>query len=229
MAASIFGLASLTQEAGAVLVEENSGLVTFNESIVGKTADVVTAYAALVRFTTANGTFLNLKLDSKKVLFDEGGQAKLQLVWAGPDAGSGTPVDPEPIWSLKRSPSEEPIDTHPNFPTFGISANGAEFDENGIFIGFKVPTSGTNVWGGLSKYMEKAAVITKTSIVSTFDSDEEIPRINTPSGAPFTIPTITGRNWMKTDLSAIQRGASFEVFEEWTMSGQQGWNTTVYP
>lgn len=229
MAASIFGLASLTQEAGAVISEENSGLVTYSESLVGQTAAVVAAFASLVRFTTANGTYGNLKLDSKRVFFDEGGQAKLQLVWAGPDAGTGSPVPPAPVWSLKRSPSEEPIDTHPDFATFGIAANGAKFDADGIFIGFKTPTSGTNTWGGISKYLEKAAVITKTSIVASFNPDEEIPRINTPSGAPFTIPTITGRNWMKTDLSAIQRGASFEVFEEWTMSGQQGWNTTIYP
>lgn len=233
MAVSIFGLSALTREPGAVLAEENSGLTTFTESQVGKTADVVTAFAGLTRFVSVCPDFENLALDSKRVLYDEGGQAHLQLVWAGVGGSTSTPILPDPVWFLKRTPSEEPIDTHPDFETFaGTPAaplNGAKFDANGLFVGFEVVVS-PNVWGGITKYLEFAATLTKTSVVlSQPDPDEIIPRIETPTGSDVGVPTITGRDWMKTDFTVTRRGGVYEVFEEWTMSGQRGWNTTIYP
>ena len=234
MAASIFGLASLTQEPGAVLAEDNTGTVTFTESIVGKEADVLTAFFSLTRFTSFNTTFTGLALDSKRVAYDEGGQAHLQLVWAGVGVdGEEEPILPEPVWFLKRTPSEEPIDTHPDFYDFagykGAEINGATFDDKGVFSGFAIVES-PNVWGGMSKYLEFGAVLTKTSVVvDAPDPDEVIPRIETPTGSTVGVPVISGRTWMKTDFTVTQRGGVFEVFEEWTMSGQRGWNTTVYP
>ena len=233
MAATIYGLAALAREPGAVLREESNGLLTFTESQVGKTADVLAEFFLLERFVSVCADFAGLKLDSKQVLYEEGGQAKLQLVWAG-TLYEEAPVLSEPVWFLKRTPSEEPIETHPDFKDFAGTAstplNGAEFDETGLFKGFRVPSTGTNVFGGISKYLEFAATVTKTSVkVTSPDTSEIIPRINTPTGAPFTIPTITDRTWMKTDFTLTQRGAGFEVYEEWTMSGQRGWNTTIYP
>lgn len=230
---NIHGISSLSREPGAVLSEENSGLTTFTESQVGRTADVLSEYATLTRFVTVCPDFANLALDSKRVLYDDGGQAKIQLVWAGVGGTDEEPALPEPVWFLRRTPSEEPIDTHPNFEDFaGTSTsplNGAQFDQNGLFTGFAVVVS-PNVWGGITKYLEFSATLTKTSVVKTSpNTSEVIPRINTPSGAPFTIPSIPDRTWMKTDFTVTQRGGVFEVFEEWTMSGQRGWNTTIYP
>jgi hypothetical protein len=76
-----------------------------------------------------------------------------------------------------------------------------------------------------------AAVLTKTSVVRTEpSSDEIIPRIETPSvGSAIDLPVISGRNWLKTDFSKKRTGSVWEVFEEWTMSGQQGWNSDIYP
>lgn len=234
MSVTIFGLTSLTRAPGAVLREENSGLLTFTEVQNGKTAAVKTAFDSLVRFVTASTDFPGLALDGKQIVFDEGGQASLQLVWAGTAISLlGVPVLPDPVWVLKRTPSEEPIDTHPNFVAFAgtpdAPVNGATFDEKGIFTGFEIVMS-PNVWGGITKYLEFAATLTKTSVVKNEPSTSQvIPRINTPLGSPFTVPTIANRTWMKTDLSITQRGGVFEVFEEWTMSGQRGWNTTIYP
>jgi hypothetical protein len=236
MASIIHGLTSLDREPGARLKEDKTGLVTFTESQVGKTADCVAEFFSLTRFLSVCPDFPGLALDDKEVIYDAGGQAHIVLVWAGLGIDSEEEVIlPEPVWFLRRTPSEEPIETHPNFVVFaGIPAsplNGAKFDENGLFTGFEIPASpAVNVWGGISKYLEFAAVLTKTSVVdSEPDADEIIPRIDTPTGPGFGVPTISGRTWMKTDFTITQRGSVYEVVEEWTMSGQRGWNTTLYP
>jgi len=238
MAAIIHGLADLEREPGARLKEDKSGLVTFTESQVGKTADCVTAFFSLARFLSFCPDFPGLALDDKELIYDVGGQAHLVLVWAGVGLDDeDDPVLPEPVWFLRRTPSEEPIETHPDFADFAgtpsapNTGNGAKFDENGLFTGFEIPASPTvNTWGGISKYLEFAAVLTKTSVVSDVpDADEVIPRIDTPTGPGFGVPTIAGRTWMKTDFTITQRGSVYEVYEEWTMSGQRGWNTTLYP
>ena len=52
----------------------------------------------------------------------------------------GVDGNPEPIYALDNSTSQEPIETHPNFAAFG--GNGAVFDEDGLFVGFKPVVSG---------------------------------------------------------------------------------------
>ena len=229
MAVQIYGLSNVVREPGAILAQEPSGLVTFRESRVGKTADVITAFNSLTRNVTASPDFINLKLDSKSITYAEGGQAHLNLVWAGPDAGEGDPELPAPVWRLNRTPSSEPIDSHPEFESFAgtpdAPLNGAEFDENGLFIGFV--SADPNIWGGVTKYLQFAAVVTKTSVVNSVSTNQAIPRIDTPIGAPWPLPTTV--DWLKTNMDVVARGGVFEVMEEWTMSGPRGWNETLYP
>jgi hypothetical protein len=235
MAVTIHGLSSVIVEPGAVLSEAaDSGAFSFQETRRGKTADIETLFNSLVRRSTAHPKYTFLGLESKSITFDEGGQAAISLLWTGSSAAtSGTPPLPAPIWTLSRSPSQEPIDTHPDFEAFaGTPAsplNGAIFDEDGLFVRFAADDP--NVWGGVSKYLEMAAVLTKVSVVRTEpSSDEVIPRRETPStGSAIDVPTITGRNWLKTDYSKKQSGSVWELTEEWTMSGQQGWNEELYP
>lgn len=235
MSVSVYGFDDgMEQEPGARLAEAaDSGLVTFTESRRGTTAQATTLFNTLERQTTAHPVYVNLKLESKVVFFDAGGQGVVNLVWAGSDAGSGTPALPDAVWKLSRSPSQEPIDTHPDFALFAgtpeTPLNGAEFDpETGLFIGFK--SANPNVFGGVTKYLEFGAVLTKISVTTTSpNTNQEIPRIDTPSGSTITVPEIDGRNWMKTDLSTEREGSIYKTFEEWTMSGQQGWNSDIYP
>lgn len=232
-----FGFDAIMVEPGAVLaVASDSGLVTFTESRRGTNAQALAVFNLVTRLVTAHPTYVNLLLDSKDLVYDEGGQAVVKLVWAGPDAGADAPVLPDPVWKLVRSPSQEPIDTHPVFESFagilGSEINGAEFDpDTGLFIGFK--TEATNVWGGVSKYLENGAVMTSTSVVVTEPSvNTVVPELDTPTPSgdnAINVPSIAGRTWMRTDFSIVRKGGVYEVFEEWTMSGQQGWNTVIYP
>ena len=239
MAVKIYGLTQLVRQPNSVLAEESSGLVTFTEEQVGRRADVESAFFNLVRFTSSSPDFPWLKLDSKRITYSDGGQSVLSLVWAG-GQGAGTPEDPEeilsePVWELKRTPSEEPIETKENFTSFAGTPsnplNGAEFDEEtGLFIGFKVPESGDNEFGGLTKYLENRAVVTKVSITQTpLNPSQLIPRRDTPLGVPFAIPSGGDRNYLKTDFTFVRRGGVYENYEEWTLSGPNGWNSDVYP
>ena len=238
MAANIYGLFEVTREPGATLTENEAGTTVFNERLQGRKADIEDFYFSLTRRVSTNPDFPGLSLESKTRVFGPGGIHLLDLVWAGTAATStGTEPLPEPVWVLKRSPSEEPIETHPDFADFagelGAELNNAVFNEDsGLFEGFKVVAGETNEFGGIEKFLDGGAVVQKTSVyrsVPSSISTEVIPRIDSPSGAPFALPSGSGRTYMKTDLNIVQRGSAFEVTEEWTLSGQRGWNTVIYP
>lgn len=237
MAAYIYGLNQVERAPGATLTESGAGTAVFTERIQGRKADIEDFYFSLVRRVSTNPEYPGLSLESKAHVRGEGGIHFLDLVWAGATATDPDPNNPEelpePVWVLKRSPSEEPIETHPEFDEFGTADNGAKFDEDDLFLGF----SGTgafagNEFAGVEKFLDGGAVAQKTSVyrqVPSGISTSVIPKRETPSGAPWPLPGGDGRDWMKTDLNIVQRGAAFEVTEEWTLSGQRGWNTTIYP
>ena len=242
--AHIYGLDSVEREPGAALRESEAGTSVFTERLQGRRSDIENFYFSLVRRVSTNPEYPGLSLESKAHIRGEGGIHFLDLVWAGATALEPDPNNPEqlpePVWVLKRSPSDEPIETHPQFESFagslGAELNGAVFDsETGLFEGFKVVAGQTNEFGGVEKFLDGGAVVQKTSVyrqVPTGISTELIPRIigaSPPSGAPWPLPSGGLRTWMKTDLNIVQRGAAFEVTEEWTLSGQRGWNTTIYP
>lgn len=234
----VYGLFNIERSPGSTLSESDSGVITFTETLNGRIEDINDLFFSLVRRVSVNELYPGLALESKQLVRGEGSIHSLNLVWEGTaslsdDSENPEPL-PEPVWILKRSPSEEPIETHPNFDTFGIPANGAKFDDDGLFLGF----SGTgafegSIWAGIEKFLDGGAVVQKTSVyrkVPSGISTSPIPFIENPSGTPpWSPPTSPDRNWLKTDLVITQRGAAFEVVEEWTLSGQRGWNETIYP
>jgi hypothetical protein len=234
----VYGLQDVERQAGSTLDETEAGVVSFTETLNGRPEDISNFFFSLVRRLSVNQLYPGLSLESKQLVRGPGGIHSLNLAWEGTsvvvdeDPSNPQPL-PEPVWVLKRSPKEEPIETHPDFSSFGVAANGAKFDEDGLFLGF----SGTgafedNEFAGIEKFLDGGAVVQKTSVyrsVPTGISTSVIPKIDEPSGAPWALPTGSGRNYMKTDLNITQRGAAFEVVEEWTLSGQRGWNTTIYP
>ena len=239
--ANIYGLNSVERAPGAALRESDAGTSVFTERLQGRRADIEDIYFSLVRRASTNPEYPGLSLESKAHIRGEGGIHFLDLVWAGATALEPDPNNPEqlpePEWVLKRSPSEEPIETHPDFADFagelGAEENNAVFDpESGLFEGFKVIAGEENEFGGVEKFLDGGAVVQKTSVyrnVPASISTQPIPSRESPGGAPWQLPSGTGRTWLKTDLNIVQRGAAFEVTEEWTLSGQRGWNETIYP
>lgn len=239
MSVNIYGLNQLTRMPGGTLVESEAGLVVYRQSFVGRPSDVEAAFFTLVRRVSVNSQYPGLSLESKEIFEDEGEQHQLRLVWGGTasTAIGNSPVE-QPKWSMKRSPRQEPITQHPEFKEFAGSLNseenGAEFDpDTGLFLGFKAPEddSEENRWGGVDSYLANAAVITKVSVYRVVPSalvNDRIPKINTPVGATFPIPSGGGRNYLKTDVSVNQIGAAFEIYEEWMLSNEIGWNPTLY-
>lgn len=238
MAANIYGLNQVERAPGATLSESDAGTSVFTERIQGRVADIEDFYFSLRRRVSTNPDFPGLSLESKSRVFGPGGIHFIDLVWAGTSTtdgtgGSGESPLPEPVWVLKRSPSEEPIETHPDFSTFGVEGNGAKFDDDGLFLGFSnTGAFEDNEFGGVEKFLDGGAVVQKTSVYRGVPSDistSVVPKREDPTGAPWSLPSGAGRTWMKTDLNIVQRGAAFEVTEEWTLSGQRGWNETIYP
>jgi len=236
MAVNIYGLNEVTRSPGATLTENEAGTTVFNERLSGRKSDIENFYFSLTRRVSTNPDFPGLSLESKTRVFGEGGIHFLDLVWAGTGVTDGDGPDevlPEPVWALKRSPSEEPIETHPDFSTFGQAAFGAKFDENGLFLGFSnTGAFEDNEFGGIEKFLDGGAVVQKTSVYRKVPGSiltEVIPKREDPPDPPWPLPSGSGRTWMKTDLNIVQRGAAFEVTEEWTLSGQRGWNETIYP
>lgn len=236
MAANIYGLYQVERAPGATLTENDAGTTVFTERIQGRKDEIEGFYFSLIRRTSTNIDYPSLSLESKAHVHGEGGIHFLDLVWAGLISGSGsagTAPAEKPVWILKRSPSEEPIETHPDFAEFGTASNGAKFDEDGLFLGF----SGDKPLRGIEKFLDGGAVVQKTSVYKQVPSalaKQQIPILEEPSGAPWDLPERPdieedSVEWMKTDLNIVQRGAAFEVTEEWTLGGQRGWNTTIYP
>jgi hypothetical protein len=234
---NIFGLHSVTKMPGARLRSSLSGLIEFNETRIGREADVQRAYNQLTEGFSNSPDFPGLQLEQKELVFDEGGQSILILQWAGTSSSSGSAQDPlpDPYWELIRTPSQEPIDAHPNFKeeiggTPSAPLNGAIFDDDGIFVGFPATLNGEqNDYGGLSKYLEANTVLRKSWVSRTEpDGGQIIPRIDTPSISGSRgigrVPSLGGkRNWLKTDLVYSRRGPVYDIREEWTASGPRGW------
>jgi len=236
MAVNLYGLNKLEKQPGASLTETDAGLVTYSEVRNGRPDDVRESYFNLVRRVSVNPVYRGLSLESKRIIEGEGGIHSLELQWAGTSSDSDDPDDPEalpePQYFLDQQPSEEPIDTHPNFAAFGVEGNGAKFDNEGLFLGFS--NSGAfedNPFGGLSKYLVGGRTLVRISVYRNVPSsviNTAVPSIDSPPTPPFGLPSLAGRDWLKIDASINQRGAAFEVREAWRESGPNGWLTEVY-
>ena len=231
-----YGSTQWEVQPGRTLSQQRNGLFTLRESRqtigVNTFAAAVLYFRSLTKGSTPAAGLPNLKLDTKDLRELPGGAYQVDLVFAG-NSDKDTPDDedlPDPVWSLIRTPTTEPIESNPEFLDFaGTPAsplNGARFDDDGLFLGFEV--GDPNIWGGTSKYLQWAATVVKESVVTSAPSGEAIPRIETPTGSPFTLPTNTV-NWLKNDLTITSRAGVFELREQWQMSGVRGWNSTLYP
>ncbi|EIQ01045.1 hypothetical protein OpiT1DRAFT_05609 [Opitutaceae bacterium TAV1] len=165
----------------------------------------------------------------------------------------GVDGSPDPLYQLDMSASQEPVETHPDFKTFGRSTNGAEFDEtDNSFRGFTrrpKPTEAeyktldtpakwdtwlashpaTNeIWIGVRDYLTPGAIWRKTWVTKHKPSLNEFNRIGCIDSPPGGPPTPSGRNWLYMSLTWDQKGKTYTCRQEWKLSGRRGWNEVLY-
>lgn len=139
----------------------------------------------------------------------------------------GVDGTPDPVYSLKVSMRDEPIETHPKFAEFATAANGAKFDpETGEFWGFFDKTKPD--WHGVESYLDPGATWTETSVRSTRPNDlHDLGDRDAPSG-PYPQNIGAGRNWLYIGCDYEKRGSCYTISKTWQLSGRYGWNQTIY-
>jgi len=133
---------------------------------------------------------------------------------------------PVPIIEYSTGVSEEPIQTHPNFATFGgkpsAPRNGAIFvDESGALSnddskGFfdKFWSNPPNLFTGMTSYLNPCLTKRRTTITGGPISQAGVGHLD---GGMLMI-----------GASSTQRGIVFQNVEEWRGFGRRGANTAVY-
>ncbi len=145
----------------------------------------------------------------------------------------GVDGTPSPLYEMDVSAGQDPIETHKDFADFAgtptAPLHGAQFDDDGLFIGFK-PTDDEDSadWVGVRDYLTPGAIWRKSYVTKAKPGTTEfnlIGRLDFPEGSA---PTPSGRNWLYTGLSWEQKGLTYSVRKEWKLSGRNGWNSTIY-
>lgn len=135
------------------------------------------------------------------------------------------------IWSFYNATNEEPIETHPDFSTFAGTKDspqtGAIFDEDtGEFFGFSSAASSDLI--GVRGYLDG-----KPTLRATWYSDKALSGIETVmdvytvrSGAIPGLPA--GTTALKYNWGSRPIGPYYEIWEEYQISGRNGWSETIY-
>ena len=140
-----------------------------------------------------------------------------------------------PTMSFTGGVTTEPIETHPNFSTFGTAANGAQFDDDGRFLRFSEFVSGSTNSGtntnfyGVTSYLTPATNIaiswwsnakptpSKLATVTSFLPYEA--NVRKPKGVT---------DFLLLSESIKQVGNFYEITQQYMGSVSPGWNTKIY-
>ena len=146
----------------------------------------------------------------------------------------------EPVWEVNSSSSTQPIATHPDFSdkstklgAFVEANRSILFDEYDDFTGFsKNPSSyaggDTKDMNGVDSYYALGVTIKKTYCARSLPGNlSKIPRIEqSPKGFK---PSISNPyNCLYLGIATRQRGKTYEISENWIVSGKRGWNKLIY-
>jgi len=130
------------------------------------------------------------------------------------------------------STGEEPIETHPDFVgtiggTKATPLNNAKFDdETEEFIGF--PANAPSHLGGVRGYLSPSSVVRATFYSSSPTTGlSDLGQRQAPPYLGF-ISIGGGKNWLKTNWSRRAYGLVYQISEEYTLSGKNGWNSLIY-
>jgi len=190
-----------------------------------------------------------LDIDKRTITRAEDGHWDIVADYYGVDPQN----EPDPLYALDISTSQEPIETHPEFVKQfagkaplggGDGLNGSFFDEDGLFVSFKPTYTGDTLtnphWVGVKSYLLASAVWRETKVTKTRLTDLELadvgyiadgdkaPKIKQKGKASVAVPTPADRTWLLGNISYEQKGQTYTVRKEYLLSGKLKWNTGIY-
>jgi hypothetical protein len=134
---------------------------------------------------------------------------------------------PDPTYELTTSLSQEPIQTHPDFGTFG--GTPASPQNGSIFVD---PDTGFNsnknnaIW---KEFAFKGTANEKAGIESYLAPGCEWRETKFQTTEPTgSNPTLSGRDWLAWGETYVRRGYVYQVTSTWKLSGRNGWDTDIY-
>ncbi|MCM8526673.1 MAG: hypothetical protein NE327_09170 [Lentisphaeraceae bacterium] len=167
-----------------------------------------------------------LELISKTVVGLTSGKCHVQCEYFGLLANPT-----RPIWSFYNSTGEEPIEVHPDFADFAGNKDnpkpGAIFDPaSGEFFGFNSEASAE--LRGVRGFLDGKPVLRKTWFSDkALDGIDTVMKVyNLRDGAIPGLPS--GTNALKSNWGSNIVGNFFEIWEEYQLSGENGWSKTIY-
>ena len=140
-----------------------------------------------------------------------------------------------PTMSFTGGVTTEPIETHPDFSTFGTAANGAQFDVEGRFLRFSKFVSGSTNSGtntnfyGVTSYLTPSTNIT----ISWWSNAKPIPSklAAVTSFLPYEANVRKPQgvaDFLLLSESIKQVGNFYEITQQYMGSVSPGWNTKIY-
>jgi hypothetical protein len=169
--------------------------------------------------------FPDLECRNIRPIFLNDNYSKWTAIYQGV-AGSSTGSLPADIWSSANSTSQEPIETHPDFLTFGTTANGAIFDGD-VFVGFG--KTALEELRGVTSFLAPSVSISRISYSQTAPSgSSSLGKIDSPGGPLASSLTSGLQDWLKTQHDIEQYADIWQLKETWLRSGNKGWSSIIY-
>ena len=145
----------------------------------------------------------------------------------------GTTQKTEPVISYDAGTNQEPVETHPRWDTIGggpnAPENGAQYDEDtGQFLGFAGDDAGDLL--GVQYYLTPATNFTMTYWTTKQpDLSRRLKVVKDPEIGTKIFPRIPNvKNFLLVDMPYRKVGTIYQVTEQYTGSGDRGWNEKIY-
>ena len=140
-----------------------------------------------------------------------------------------------PTMSFTGGVTTEPIETHPDFATFGTAANGAQFDDEGRFLRFSEFVSGSTNSGtntnfyGVTSYLTPSTNITISWWSNAKPTPSKLATVTSflPYEANVRKPQGVA-DFLLLSESIKQVGNFYEITQQYMGSVSPGWNTKIY-
>lgn len=236
MSASYIGYSGTSLITESSYEEDISGLVTYTTKVLVQPSVNVTT-PNLNDVTTVSGN--TLRLISVNVSSGGGSFKEITSTYQGPSSTRTLQQN------AVNSTAEEAIETNYNFlvghdgadsiVTFAGGAltagdpltattGGAVFDTDGSFLYFNDKAK-YNLCG-VKSYLNPNLTYRRSFTTSTTPSLVAVGKIvNATADFPSSV---SGGSWLCTGIQYVQRGAVFEVSQDFRSSDRKGWNTYIY-